>query len=431
MRIAVVGSGISGLASAWLLSRKHRVTLYESQDYFGGHTHTHHVALSDGDYAVDSGFIVYNPLHYPLLARLFAELGVASQPTTMSFAVRSELSGLEYNASSLNSLFCQRRNLISPRFLGMVRDLLRFYRQAPDVLVDPSLDLTLEEYLASGGYGAGFRDDHLVPMASALWSCPTTEVLGFPVRHLVQFMVNHQMLQVAGRPLWRVVKGGSSRYVAALRSRWTVQERLAMPVREVRRSDTHVQIRAGDSVDQFDHVVLACHSDQALALLPDATAAEREILGAIRYQHNEAVLHSDASVLPRRRTAWAAWNVLISRRAGSPCIVSYCMNLLQGLTATQPLIVSLNAGDRVDPQRVLRRMSYEHPIFSRNAVAAQQRKAEIQGTRRTWYAGAYWGWGFHEDGMRSAVAIAREFGITWPASPSVAVEAATLDAQAA
>jgi len=431
MRIAVVGSGISGLASAWLLSRKHRVTLYESQDYFGGHTHTHHVTLGDGDYAVDSGFIVYNPLHYPLLARLFAELGVASQPTTMSFAVRSELSGLEYNASSLNSLFCQRRNLISPRFLGMVRDLLRFYRQAPDVLVDPSLDLTLEEYLASGGYGAGFRDDHLVPMASALWSCPTTEVLGFPVRHLVQFMVNHQMLQVAGRPLWRVVKGGSSRYVAALRSRWTVQERLASAVREVRRSDTHVQIRAGDSVDQFDHVVLACHSDQALALLPDATAAEREILGAIRYQHNEAVLHSDASVLPRRRTAWAAWNVLISRRAGSPCIVSYCMNLLQGLTASQPLIVSLNAGDRVDPQRVLRRMSYEHPIFSRNAVAAQQRKAEIQGTRRTWYAGAYWGWGFHEDGMRSAVAIAREFGITWPASPSAAVETATLDAQAA
>lgn len=431
MRIAVVGSGISGLASAWLLSRKHRVTLYESQDYFGGHTHTHHVALKDGSHAVDSGFIVYNPVHYPLLARLFAELDVASQPTTMSFAVRSEISGVEYNASSLNSLFCQRRNLLSPRFLGMVGDLLRFYRRAPDVLLDAGLDLTLEEYLVRGRYGAGFRDEHLVPMASALWSCPTSEVLAFPVRHLVQFMVNHQMLQVAGRPLWRVVKGGSSRYVAALRSHWRVQERLSTPVREVRRSDAHVQICVDDTVEHFDQVVLACHSDQALSLLADATAAEREILGAIRYQRNEAILHSDASVLPTRPATWAAWNVLISHGADNPCIVSYCMNLLQGLAATQPLIVSLNAGGRVDPQRVLRRMTYEHPIFSRNAVAAQKRKAEIQGARRTWYAGAYWGWGFHEDGMRSAVAIARELGIDWPTAPSAAADTARLDVRAA
>lgn len=431
MRIAVIGSGISGLATAWLLSRRYRVTLYEAQDYFGGHTHTHRITLGDGHHAVDSGFIVYNPKHYPLLTQLFAELGVASQPTTMSFAVRSELSGVEYNASGLSTLFCQRRNLISPRFLGMVRDLLRFYRRAPDVLSDPRLDVTLEEYLIHEGYGAGFRDDHLVPMASALWSCPTTKVLAFPVRHLVQFMVNHQMLQVTGRPLWRVVKGGSSRYVAALRSRWSVQERLSTPVTSVRRADTHVEVRAGATVDRFDQVVMACHSDQALALLSDSTASERAILGAIRYQPNEAVLHSDASVLPSRQAVWAAWNVLVTPAADNHCIVSYCMNLLQGLTASQPLIVSLNAGDRIAPERVLRRMRYEHPIFNHDAVAAQKRKAEIQGVRRTWYAGAYWGSGFHEDGMRSAVEVAREFGIKWPLSPTREMDAAPAGVRAA
>lgn len=431
MRIAVVGSGISGLASAWLLSRRHRVTLYEAQDYFGGHTHTHQVALNERTYAVDSGFIVYNPLHYPLLSRLFEELRVSSQPTTMSFAVRSEPSSLEYNASTLNGLFCQRRNLLSPRFLGMACDLLRFYRRAPEVLLDTERDLTLEEYLANGRYGTSFRDDHLVPMAAALWSCPSHEVLAFPVRHLVQFMLNHQMLQVAGRPMWRVVSGGSSRYVSALRSQWSVRERLSMPVSAVRRADSYVEVRAGGAVEHFDQLVLACHSDQALRLLTDATAAEREILGAIRYQSNAAVLHTDASVLPTRQTTWAAWNVLISRGPGNPCIVSYCMNLLQGLTARRPLIVSLNAGERIAPEHVLRRMTYEHPIFSCDAVAAQKRKAEIQGVRRTWYAGAYWGWGFHEDGMRSAVAIARSLGVNWSASSSAALGASPLSARAA
>jgi uncharacterized protein len=415
LRIAVIGSGISGLACAWLLSRKYQVTLYESQNYLGGHTHTHQITLSEGNLAVDSGFIVYNVRHYPLLAALFRELDVLSQPTTMSFALRSELTGLEYNASNVTGLFCQRRNLLSARFLGMVRDLLRFYRQAPEVLRDEHADPTLEEYLRAGGYGDAFRADHLVPMAAALWSCPPDEILTFPVRHLVQFMCNHQMLQVTGRPTWRVVKGGSSRYVSRLRARWNVRERLSTPVRRISRYECGVEVRAGNDVDVFDHVVLACHSDQSLRLLGDATAAEREILGSIRYQPNEAVLHTDPSVLPTRRATWAAWNVLVSGDGAHRYIVSYCMNLLQKLSTSTPLIVSLNAGDRVHPSRILRRMRYEHPVFNCAAVAAQKRKSEIQGTRRTWFAGAYWGWGFHEDGMRSAVEIARAFGINWPA----------------
>ncbi|HEY6925375.1 MAG TPA: FAD-dependent oxidoreductase [Steroidobacteraceae bacterium] len=413
MRIAVVGSGISGLATAYLLSRKHRVTLYEAQNYFGGHTHTHRVVLASGTYPVDSGFIVYNTRHYPLLTRLFSELAVASLPTTMSFAVRNEHSGLEYNATNLNGLFCQRRNIVSPRFLGMVRDLLRFYRRAPAVL-EEDCDLTLQEYLTEEGYGAAFRDDHLVPMAAALWSCPPREVLSFPVQYLVQFMANHQMLQVAGRPTWRVVKGGSSQYVAALRARWTVQERLYMPVRTVRRMGAHVQIHAGDEVENFDQVVMACHSDQALTLLSDATPREQQILGAIRYQPNATVLHTDAAVLPSRRALWAAWNVLVTAEEESRCIVSYCMNLLEGLTVGEPLVVSLNAGNRIAPSSILEQMNYEHPVFDAAAVAAQKRKQEIQGVLRTWYAGAYWGWGFHEDGMRSAVEIARAFGVDWP-----------------
>ena len=414
MRIAVIGSGISGLATAWLLSRKYRVTLYEAQDYLGGHTHTQCVTLESGSYAVDSGFIVYNLQHYPLLARLFAGLGVASQPTTMSFAVRNDHTGLEYNATNLNGLFCQRRNLLKPRFLGMIRDLLRFYRQAPMLLPDDGPDLTVQDYLSENGYGSAFVDDHLVPMAAALWSCPPQEVRGFPVRHLVQFMANHQMLQVTGRPTWRVVKGGSSRYVSAMRAGWSVEERLSTPVRAVRRLASKVEVQTCAGVGHYDHIVIACHSDQALALLPDATSRERDILGAIRYQPNEAVLHTDPAVLPTNRSTWAAWNVLTPRGTQGRCVVSYCMNLLQGLAAPEPLIVSLNPAETIDPARVLRRMSYAHPVFTRAAVAAQRRKAEIQGVRRTWYAGAYWGWGFHEDGMRSAVAIARTFGVEWP-----------------
>lgn len=405
MRIAVIGSGIAGLASAYMLSRSHDVTLFEANDYLGGHTHTHEVEQDGQAYRIDTGFIVFNPDHYPLLSRLFGELGVQSQATTMSFSVQNAATGLEYNASSLDQLFSQRRNLCSPRFLGMVRDLVRFYREAPVLLEQTGSMQTLGDYLLEHRYGDAFRDDHLVPMASALWSSPPTQILSFPVRYLVQFMANHQMLQVAGRPLWRVVKGGSNSYVQAMRARWCVRERLACPVTSLRRYDDGVDVSTPYGTESFDQVVLACHSDQALALLADASPAERSVLGAIRYQTNDTVLHTDATLLPRRRKAWAAWNAYIPARKDEACCVSYCMNLLQGVSSPRPFVVTLNRTQAIDPSRILRRMTYHHPVYDTASVAAQQRKSEIQGQRRTWFAGAYWGWGFHEDGMRSAVDV--------------------------
>lgn len=433
MRIAVIGSGIAGLASAWLLSQaagpeQHEVVLFEANDYLGGHTHTHAVELHGREYAVDSGFIVHNPAHYPLLTALFAELEVASQPTTMSFSVRNEATGLEYNATDLDGLFCQRRNLASPRFWGMLRDLFRFYREAPALLALPGEGPTLGDYLDQNRYGAMFRDEHLVPMASALWSSPSARILAFPAKYLVQFMANHQMLQVSDRPQWRVVRGGSQRYVDAMRARWNVQERLSTSVRMLLRDSDGATVFTDGGAERFDQIVLACHSDQALRLLSDASAAERSILGAMPYQANDTVLHTDASLLPRRRKAWAAWNAAIPRNPGDVCTVSYCMSLLQGIDAPEPFVVTLNRTDAIDPAKILRRMRYHHPVYSHASVAAQARKAEIQGQRRTWFAGAYWGWGFHEDGMRSAVEVARGLGVRWGSAPQT--EAAANDTTA-
>jgi uncharacterized protein len=410
MRIAVIGAGISGLASAWMLSRKYAVTLFESQDYLGGHTHTHEVELDGQRHAVDSGFIVFNERHYPLLATLFRQLGVPTQATTMSFSVRSERSGLEYNATSLDGLFCQRRNILSRRFWGMLADLRRFYREAPALLADSGPGPTLEEYLQRHGYRAAFRDEHLVPMASALWSSPAAAILGLPAQYLVRFMSNHHMLQLGGRPPWRVVSGGSATYVKALRARWRVDERVNSPVLAVRRNHAGVQVHTHAGVEQFDQVVLAAHADQSLAMLADATDTEREVLGSIPYQLNDTVLHTDASLLPQDRKAWAAWNAFVPRSRDEQCTVSYCMNLLQGLNSAVPLIVTLNRTQAIDPDKILRRMQYHHPVYSHRSVQAQARRPEIQGRRGTWFAGAYWGWGFHEDGLRSAVEVCHGLG---------------------
>lgn len=401
MRIAIIGSGISGLASAWWLDREHEVTLFEANDYFGGHTHTHDVEVDGQHLAVDTGFIVFNHLHYPLLTALFDELGVASQPTTMSFSMHSERSGVEYNATSFDGLFCQRRNLLSPRFWGMLADLRRFYRDAPQLLAEEE-GPTLGDYVRRQGYGQAFIHEHLLPMASALWSSPTATVQDFPARFLAQFMANHQMLQITGREPWRVVSGGSACYVEALRSRWRVRERIACPVWAIERLPRGVRLSSAQGVEDFDAVILACHSDQALALLTDPDPLERDILGAIRYQSNEVVLHSDASVLPRNRKAWAAWNAHVPRDPSAACTVSYYMNLLQGLFSETPLIATLNRSHAIDPAKVLRTLHYAHPVHDHGAVRAQQRWAELQGRRHTWFAGAYWGWGFHEDGIRSA-----------------------------
>jgi predicted NAD/FAD-binding protein len=413
VRIAVVGSGIAGLGSAWLLSQQHEVTLFEANDYLGGHTHTHRVTVGGEEHAVDTGFIVHNPQHYPLLTRLFEQLGVRSQDTTMSFSVRNERTGLEYGASSLSALFCQRRNLLSPRFHRMLRDIARFYREAPRLLEDAGQAPALGSYLEANRYGAAFIEDHLVPMAAALWSAAPARVLDFPAAFLVRFMVNHNMMTLGARPPWRVVCGGSDSYVRALQRRWRVLARTQCPVHAIRRDAGAVTVSSAAGSERYDHVVLACHSDQALQLLTDCSDTERSVLGAIGYQVNDVVLHTDAADLPRSRLAWSAWNALVPRDPQLAATVSYSMNLLQGLVSSEPLVVTLNPCREIPEERVLRRLRYSHPVFTTQATEAQQRKPEIQGQRRTWFAGAYWGYGFHEDGLRSAVEVAAGLGAAW------------------
>jgi len=414
MRIAVVGSGIAGMATAWQLAREHSVVLFEADSRLGGHTHTHTVEREGRSFQVDSGFIVHNPENYPLLTAMFRELGVETQPTTMSFSVHSERTGLEYNAGTLNGLFCQRRNLLRPRFYRMVADILRFYRESPALLQGDAQGPALGDYLREHRYSPMFIDEHLIPMASALWSSPSDRVLQFPARYLVQFMANHHMLSAGARPTWRVVKGGSSAYIRALESRWRVEARLSSAVQSVRRVEGGVEITTPHYAETFDQAVLACHSDQALKLLDQPSEREREVLGAIRYQPNETVLHTDARLLPKNPRAWAAWNAHIPASPSADCTVSYCMNLLQGLTSREPFVVTLNRTAAIDPGKVIARMRYAHPEYTHASVAAQARRDEINGVDRIWYAGAYWGWGFHEDGIRSAIDVVRALGVRWP-----------------
>lgn len=414
MRIAVVGSGIAGMATAWQLAREHSVVLFEADSRLGGHTHTHTVEREGRSFQVDSGFIVHNPENYPLLTAMFRELGVETQPTTMSFSVHSERTGLEYNAGTLNGLFCQRRNLLRPRFYRMVADILRFYREAPALLEGDAQGPALGDYLREHRYSPMFIDEHLIPMASALWSSPSDRVLQFPARYLAQFMANHHMLSAGARPTWRVVKGGSSAYIRALESRWRVEARLSSAVQSVRRVEGGVEITTPHYAETFDQAVLACHSDQALKLLDQPSEREREVLGAIRYQPNETVLHTDARLLPKNPRAWAAWNAHIPASPSADCTVSYCMNLLQGLTSREPFVVTLNRTAAIDPGKVIARMRYAHPEYTHASVAAQARRDEINGVDRIWYAGAYWGWGFHEDGIRSAIDVVRALGVRWP-----------------
>lgn len=414
MRIAVVGSGIAGMATAWQLAREHSVVLFEADSRLGGHTHTHTVQREGRSLQVDSGFIVHNPENYPLLTAMFRELGVETQPTTMSFSVHSERTGLEYNAGTLNGLFCQRRNLLRPRFYRMVADILRFYRESPALLEGDAQGPALGDYLREHRYSPMFIDEHLIPMASALWSSPSDRVLQFPARYLVQFMANHHMLSASARPTWKVVKGGSSAYIRALESRWRVEARLSSAVQSVRRVEGGVEITTPHYAETFDQVVLACHSDQALKLLDAPSEREREVLGAIRYQPNETVLHTDARLLPKNPRAWAAWNAHIPAEPSADCTVSYCMNLLQGLTSREPFVVTLNRTAAIDPTKVIARMRYAHPEYTHGSVAAQARRGEINGVDRIWYAGAYWGWGFHEDGIRSAIDVVHALGVRWP-----------------
>ena len=406
MRIAVIGSGISGISAAWALSGKHQVSLFERDSRLGGHTHTHELQMAGKSYRIDSGFIVHNYANYPLFSKFLNELEVDTKPTEMSFAVHNLGTGLYYNAHSLKTLFCQKRNLLSPSFYTMVADIQRFYKECPALLNCTGDGPSLSEYLAQNNYGDYFITNHLIPMASALWSSPSHAILEFPAKYLVAFMSNHHMLQITNRPQWRVLADGSNSYIDKVLERWKVDVRLNTQIHCVKRSAENICIQTSVGEEYFDHVVFACHSDQALALLESASDAEASILGAIRYQNNETILHHDASVLPPNRKAWAAWNVTIPKNDSSQCTVSYCMNILQGIESPEPFVVSLNQRQQIDPDKILAVMNYQHPVYTHDMVSAQKHRHQINGHNRSWFCGAYWGFGFHEDGFRSGLEVA-------------------------
>ena len=409
--IAVVGSGISGLSAAWLLAGagRHRVTLYESESRTGGHSHT---VEADG-MAVDTGFIVYNDATYPNLVALFDHLGVPTRAAEMSFAVSLDRGRLEYSGTDLGGLFAQRRNLVSPRFWTMMRDLVRFYRRAPRDL--PTLgDITLGAYLDAIGCGAAFRDDHLYPMAAAIWSTPVADIPGYPAAAFVRFCENHGLLKLSGRPVWRTVEGGSRSYVTRLVAGLGDGVVTRTPVHAVRRLLAGgAVLELGDGGQRrFDAVVLACHADQSLRMLADADAQERRILGAFGYRANAMVLHADESLMPRRRRVWSSWNYASEQAlvGASALSVTYWMNRLQGIPDTHPLFVTLNPIREPDPAKVFRRERYEHPVFDAAAIAAQATLWSLQGVRDTWFCGAYFGAGFHEDGLQAGLAVAEQLG---------------------
>jgi uncharacterized protein len=410
-RIAVVGTGISGMSAAWLLSPRHDVTVYEQAGRPGGHSNTVPVETPEGTIPVDTGFIVYNERTYPNLTALFAHLGVPTQPSEMSFAVSLAGGELEYSGSSLGGLFAQRSNVFRPRFWSMLNDLWRFYREAPRDL--PSLDelSSLKQYLDAGAYGEVFRSDHLLPMAAAIWSASPSLMLQYPAASFIRFHDNHGLLRIRNRPQWRTITGGSRVYVSALIRQLTHAVRLARGVTAVRRLEDRVEVRdCAGHVESFDDVVIATHADQALALLQDPTADESSLLGAFRYSLNRAVLHSDATLMPRRDSVWASWNYIGHRCQdiqNNPT-VTYWMNTLQRLPTSQQLFVTLNPGS--EPKEAIHEERYEHPIFDAAAMRAQRQLWSLQGQIRTWFCGSYFGAGFHEDGLQAGLAVAEAVG---------------------
>jgi len=411
LRVAVVGSGIAGLSAAWLLARSHHVRLFEADARPGGHSHTVEAATAHGPVAVDTGFIVYNEPAYPNLTALFDHLGVATQATDMSFGVSLDQGALEYAGTDLNSLFAQRANLLRPRFWRMLAELLRFYREAPSDAAAAGLE-PLDAYLDRRGYGRALREDHLYPMAAAIWSTPAAEVGRYPTEAFVRFCQNHGLLQVQGRPRWRTVSGGSRRYVQRMLGDLAGSFLPDQGVLGLQRDAAGVRLRtrAGWHPETFDHVVLACHADQALRLLPDPDADEQALLGSFGYSRNLAVLHSDPALMPRRQAVWSAWNYLADRRRPDALCVSYWMNRLQDLDPRTPLFVTLNPLVPPRPEHLLRTEVYEHPLFDAAALRAQRDLWSLQGRRRTWFCGAYFGAGFHEDGLQSGLAVAEALG---------------------
>lgn len=411
-RIAVVGGGVSGLSAAWLLSEKYSVTLFEAGPYVGGHTNTVDAEVDGIRHPVDTGFLVHNDLTYPNLVQLFRHLDVPVHASDMTFSVSLAQPDLEWAGTSLGTVFAQRRNLMRPAFLGMLRDILRFNRHAARYLARCGPYALLGDLLDDEGYGQAMRDWYLLPMAGAIWSTPPSMVLQQPARTFLSFCLNHRLLQVAGRPQWKTVKGGARQYVKAMLPR-IAEVRVSSAVHTVKRLADGVEVRSAGHVDRYDAVVLACHAPTSLAML-DASEDEREVLSRVRYQPNVAVLHTDTALLPRRRAVWSAWNYLAGPTADAPMSVSYLLNHLQPLPFKRPVIVTLNPQQEPAPSSVLGRFEYEHPILDADTVAAQGQLAGIQGRARTWFCGAWTGYGFHEDGLASAIRVAADFGVSPP-----------------
>ncbi|SNY50725.1 Predicted NAD/FAD-binding protein [Arsukibacterium tuosuense] len=418
MRIAVIGGGISGMLSWYLLQQEHDVTLFEANDYLGGHTATVDVNVAGTTYAIDTGFIVFNDWTYPVFNKFIADLAVDKLDTEMSFSVKNSHQNLEYNGNTFASLFAQKRNLLRPSFWRMLRDIVRFNKLGKQLVAQehPDLDLKLGEFLQKYKFGTGMRDNYLMPMGAAIWSAGLTEMPSFPVRFFLRFFNNHGLLNITDRPQWAVIKGGSKRYIDALLSRLgTANLRLSQNISSVVRDEQGVTINfANGDCEQFDKVIFACHSDQALALLADnATTEEQSILGAIAYQQNEVVLHTDTSLLPKRRAAWASWNYNLDATERSRATLTYNMNILQRLDAPVTFCVTLNNTAAIASDKILGTYQYAHPVYNMMTMTAQLQRNVINGQNHSYFCGAYWYNGFHEDGARSAVDIAAMFGINY------------------
>ena len=412
MKIAIIGSGISGLTSAYLLNRNHDITVFEANDYIGGHTHTHNIKIKDKEYAVDTGFIVYNERTYPNFIKLLDTLGVERQLSTMGFSVKSASEDYEYAGESLNSLFAKRSNIFRLGFLRMLYEMYHFGKKSDSTGLGLDASITLGTYLRSENYSNEFINYFIIPMGAAIWSTPANKVLDMPAYFFIKFFYNHGMLEIINRPKWWVIKDGSSAYIKKIIKGFESKINLSSPIRTVSRLDNGIEIETANSKKalMFDAVVFATHSDQALGMLKDPREKEKDILSSIPYQKNEVLLHTDSSVLPKRKLAWASWNYQLDSNPESPVILTYNMNILQGLDCDETFCVTLNDHQSVDKSKVLKKITYHHPLFTVKGIEAQKRKLEISGVNNTYYCGAYWHNGFHEDGVASAIEVCKHFG---------------------
>ncbi len=411
MKIAIIGTGISGLTCGYYLHREHDVTLFEANDYIGGHTATVDVELDGQSYAVDTGFIVYNDRTYPNFMALMDEIGVEGRPSQMSFSVRNDSTGLEYNGHTISTLFAQKRNWLNPKFYAFIFEILRFNKEVKQIAnEEPGADVTLGEFLSSRGFSDYFCQNYILPMGAAIWSSTLADMRAFPLRFFARFFLNHGLLDVTNRPQWYVIKGGSRSYIDPLTQGFADKIRLCTPVDSVVRDQAGVTLHFHGQSERFDQVIFACHSDQAIGLLKDSSETERSVMSGLAYQANEVILHTDEQLLPTRKAAWASWNYWLEGSEGqdnrAPTL-TYNMNILQHIEAPHTFCVSLNSGEQIDQSKILRRFVYHHPVFNQQSINAQARREEINGLSRTWFCGAYWYNGFHEDGVRSAIDVVR------------------------